>query len=55
MQNNVYPGLRLNYLYVDKYFFPKGWSYFESIIPYSMLRYITGGTGRFVIKDTAYT
>ncbi|ASK64145.1 AraC family transcriptional regulator [Virgibacillus phasianinus] len=53
-QNSVYQALRLNYLYVDRYSFPKEWSYFESIIPYSMIRLIKSGYGKFVINDTEY-
>ncbi|GGJ98353.1 hypothetical protein GCM10007063_20830 [Lentibacillus kapialis] len=53
-QNSVYKALRLNYLYVGQYTFPKEWSYFESIIPYSMIRLIKSGYGKFVIDDTEY-
>jgi AraC-like DNA-binding protein len=53
-QNNVYQALRLNYLYVDQYSFPKKWRYFESVIPYSMIRFINKGYGKFVIDDVEY-
>lgn len=53
-QDNVYQALRLNYLYVDQYSFPKKWRYFESMIPYSMIRFINNGYGKFVIDDIEY-
>lgn len=46
--------LRLNYIYSEKYAFPKGWSYYESSIPYSMIRYIEKGKASFTIDDTLY-
>lgn len=36
-------GVRINFLYIDKYSFGKAWYMPETKIPYSMLRYITVG------------
>ena len=42
-------GVRINFLYVDKYSFGGEWYMPESKIPYSMLRYITAGKAIFII------
>ena len=42
-------GVRINFLYVDKYSFGRAWYMPESKIPYSMLRYITAGKAIFII------
>ena len=46
--------LRLNYIYSEKFSFPKGWNYYESAIPYSMIRFIEKGRAAFIIDDTIY-
>ncbi|RAV18719.1 AraC family transcriptional regulator [Paenibacillus contaminans] len=46
--------IRLNFLYAEKYVFPKTWSYYETAIPYSMIRFIQKGKATFVIDETAY-
>lgn len=46
--------IHLNFLYAEKYSFPQTWSYYESVIPYSMIRYIQKGKATFVIDDTTY-
>lgn len=42
-------GVRINFLYIDKYSFGKAWYMPETKIPYSMLRYITVGKAIFII------
>lgn len=53
-ENDILHALRLNYLYAEKYSFPKEWTYYESILPYSMIRYIQNGNAKFIIDDTTY-
>ena len=48
-------GIRINFLYVDKYSFGRAWYMPESKIPYSMLRYILEGTAVFVIDGREIT
>ena len=49
-------GVRINFLYIDKYSFGKAWYMPETKIPYSMLRYITVGKAIFIIdgKEVVY-
>ena len=42
-------GVRINFLYIDKYSFGRTWTYPESAIPYNMLRYIIDGSAEFVV------
>lgn len=42
-------GVRINFLYIDKYSFGKAWYMPETKIAYSMLRYITVGKAIFII------
>ena len=42
-------GVRINFLYIDKYSFGKALYMPETKIPYSMLRYITAGKAIFII------
>lgn len=42
-------GVRINFLYIDKYSFGKAWYMPETKISYSMLRYITVGKAIFII------
>lgn len=46
--------LRLTYIYSEKYAFPKGWNYYESAIPYSMIRLVEKGKASFIIDDRMY-
>lgn len=46
--------VKYNFLYVDQYRFGKTWVYQESMIPYSLLRYIVEGTGEFYINGIMY-
>lgn len=46
--------LRLNFLYAEKYVFPKTWTYYESSVPYSMIRLVQKGQAIFSIDDTNY-
>lgn len=48
-------GVRINFLYVDKYSFGGEWYMPESRIPYSMLRYITAGKAIFIIDGKEIT
>ena len=41
--------IRFNFLYIDKYYFGRTWTYPESAIPYNMLRYIIDGSAEFVV------
>jgi AraC-like DNA-binding protein len=52
--NHILQALRLNYLFAEKYNFPMGWNYFESDIPYSMIRFIQKGCAKFIIDETTY-
>ncbi|MHA0855613.1 cupin domain-containing protein [Paenibacillus sp. CMAA1364] len=52
--NNLLQAFRLNFLYAEKYSFPNQWTYYESVIPYSMIRFIEKGKARFIIDDTSY-
>lgn len=45
----LYFSLRLNFLYVDRYIFRRGWVFPESYIPYCMVRYILKGSAIFII------
>ncbi|OUS68928.1 hypothetical protein B1748_32545 [Paenibacillus sp. MY03] len=51
---SVLQTLRLNYLFSEQYSFPINWTYFESTIPYAMIRLIRKGNATFVIDDTVY-
>lgn len=55
MSDGLLQALRLNYLYAEKYVFPETWSYYESAIPYSMIRFIQKGRAIFEIDDTTYS
>ncbi|WZL80403.1 AraC family transcriptional regulator [Vallitaleaceae bacterium 9-2] len=46
--------VKFNFLYVDKYRFGRTWVYQESVIPYSLLRYIVEGSGEFDIAGEKY-
>lgn len=48
-------GVRINFLYVDKYSFGRAWYMPESKIPYSMLRYIISGKAIFFINGKELT
>lgn len=48
-------GIRINFLYVDRYSFGRAWCMPQSRIPYSMLRYILEGTAVFVIDGREIT
>lgn len=48
-------GIRINFLYVDKYSFGRAWCMPESRIPYSMLRYILEGIAVFIIDGREIT
>lgn len=48
-------GIRINFLYVDKYSFGRAWCMPESKIPYSMLRYILEGNAVFIIDGREIT
>ncbi|OAB46433.1 AraC family transcriptional regulator [Paenibacillus antarcticus] len=52
--NNLLQAFRLNFLYAEKYSFPNKWTYYESVIPYSMIRFIQKGRAVFIIDDTTY-
>lgn len=52
--SHILQALRLNYVFAEKYKFPKEWSYHETNIPYSMIRFIQQGTARFIIDETTY-
>lgn len=41
--------IRFNFLYIDTYSFGRTWFFPDSVIPYSMLRYIENGAGVFFI------
>ncbi|MFC5704160.1 helix-turn-helix domain-containing protein [Cohnella faecalis] len=51
---SVLQTLRLNYLFSERYSFPVNWKYFESTIPYAMIRLICKGQATFVIDDRVY-
>jgi AraC-like DNA-binding protein len=51
---SVLQTLRLNYLFAEKYSFPVNWTFYESTIPYGMIRLICKGYATFVIDDTVY-
>lgn len=42
-------GVRINFLYIDKYSFGRSWYMPETKISYSMLRYITAGKAIFIL------
>ena len=44
-------GVRINFLYIDKYSFGKAWYMPETKIPYSMLRYITVGKAILLLME----
>ena len=48
-------GVRINFLYVDKYSFGRAWYMPESKIPYSMLRYIISGKAIFFMNGKEIT
>ncbi|GIP40442.1 AraC family transcriptional regulator [Paenibacillus sp. J31TS4] len=52
--NNLLQALRLNFLYAERYSFPLGWTYEESKIPYSMIRFIQKGRAVFAIDGNEY-
>lgn len=54
MMSNVIDNIRFNFLYIDTYSFGKNWIFPESIIPYSMFRYIEEGEGTFFIDDEEF-
>lgn len=46
--------IRLNYLYGEQYSFQQDWNYYESTIPYAMVRLIQKGKAVFIINDNEY-
>lgn len=52
--NSLLMALRLNYLYAEKYSFPKKWTYYETMFPYSMIRFIHKGKAKFIIDEMTY-
>ena len=48
-------GVRVNFLYIDRYSFGRAWYMPESKIPYSMLRYIISGKAIFFINGEEFT
>lgn len=46
--------IRFIFLYVDKYSFGRTWAYPESVIPYSMLRYVLEGRAEFTVDNETY-
>jgi AraC-like DNA-binding protein len=52
--NSLYNALRLNYLYIEEYKFAKSWTYPATNTPYSMIRFINQGSGRFIIDDVEF-
>lgn len=46
--------IRLNYLYGEQYSFSQDWSYFETTIPYAMIRFIQKGKAEFAINHSEY-
>lgn len=47
--------VRFHFLYIDTYTFGKNWVFPESVVPYSMFRYIRSGTGTFFIEGKEIT
>lgn len=52
---SLFTTMRLNFLYVDKYLFKKGWIFPENYIPYCILRYILKGRAVFSVDGIDYT
>ncbi|MGN7357235.1 AraC family transcriptional regulator [Paenibacillus sp. SAF-054] len=52
--NQLLQALRLNYLFAERYSFSRKWTYSESAIPYSMIRFIEQGCAKFTVDDTEY-
>lgn len=52
---SLFTTMRLNFLYVDKYLFKKGWIFPENYIPYCILRYILKGRAVFSVDGVDYT
>ena len=46
--------IRFSYLYAEEYSFPSTWNYYETNIPYGMIRYIRSGQAVFVINGNRY-
>ena len=51
---NLYTAMRFDFLYADRYVFPRGWVYPKNHVPYCMVRLIEKGEAIFVINDKIY-
>lgn len=51
---NLYTAMRFDFLYADRYVFPRGWVYPKSYVPYCMVRLIEKGKAIFVINEKPY-
>lgn len=50
----IYSNFQPTFVYVDEYRFSKRWVYYETNIPYSLIRYIVSGTATFKVNDESY-
>lgn len=50
----LYSSMHFNFLYADRYVFPKGWFYLESKIPYCITRYMLKGSAVFIIDGVEH-
>lgn len=51
--HELYAGLRFSFLLADDYHFVSSWVYPESILPYSLLRFITKGSADFFLDGAS--
>lgn len=52
LMHSLYTAMRLDFIYVDRYVFQKGWIFPEAYVPYCMLRLIMKGSALFIINGT---
>lgn len=50
----IYSDFYPTFLYVDKYRFPRNWTYAPTPVPYALFRYVISGTAVFGLGDTSY-
>ena len=54
LKNTLYTAMRLDFLYIDRYNFQRGWVYPERYIPYCMIRLIEKGDALFMIDGEEF-
>lgn len=51
---NLFSRYYPNFIYVDRYKFPKTWEFHLSRAPYSIVRFMIEGSGSYIINNVEY-